>query len=238
MAEIPFLSGFSEGTGFATAEVAFVILLVAIAAAFGMSRDEFLESLGRKLASRFRRSKLVVPLVETEQRRERHWGVLIARLVIWVLITGATGFLAWNYFLPVKTTAVEAPQFAPTSLRVQFNDNGERPQEISSQNVDWSWDTIASSTQTLLPPCPSGTIIQINCSSIASSQYNYENKTIWIIFLAFLTPLSQAYDVKVDGHGAKLPEWHSYQADNRMVYLEFEGDLTRMVVDINVIKKQ
>lgn len=101
MAEIPFLSGFSEGTGFAVAEIAFVVVVVAIAAGFGMSREEFLESVGHRLARLFRRSKATEAPVEAKPPVAHSYrSLLVARLAVWLCIIGATGFFAWNYYLP------------------------------------------------------------------------------------------------------------------------------------------
>ena len=129
--------------------------------------------------------------------------------------------------------------FVPTSLRLQFNASGDKPQEISSQNVDWSWDVITEPTQTLKPPCqPGAALFPTDCSTLTLPMYDYGTKSTWIIFLAYLTPLTRNYDVKIDAHGAKLPKWNTYQADKRMVYLEFNGDLSRLVLDISVTPKQ
>jgi hypothetical protein len=109
MSEGSFFSGIVEGSGFALGEAVFVVAVVAVAAWLGMSRDNFLEAVGRRVARLFSRQPHAEAANTTKPSREvrrsgwlSSWlsGVFVVRFAIWLFITGFTGFLAWNYFLP------------------------------------------------------------------------------------------------------------------------------------------
>jgi hypothetical protein len=141
----------------------------------------------------------------------------------------------WFGYEPSPTSTAVMPTF----LRLQFNASNDKPQKIDGTNVEWAWDSFLSSNQTLKPPCPPGSIIiTSDCSTLLTPQYNIQNNKIWIIFLTFIQSLPGKNEVQVDSHGATLPEWHSYFMSSRMVYVEFRGDLSRMVLDIRVVPKQ
>ncbi len=82
-----------------------------------MSRDSFLEALGHLLARLFRRTPHAEAANGPEHPRgirQSKWlswlsGVLVARFAIWLFITGFTGFLAWNYFLPKSKETPNGP---------------------------------------------------------------------------------------------------------------------------------
>jgi hypothetical protein len=111
MSDGSFLWAAVEGTGFGFGEAVFFVVVVAVAAGLGMSRDSFLEHLGHKLARLLRRAPRAEVVNDPEKPRrirQSRWlswlsrlsGVLLVRFAIWLFITGFTGFLAWNYFLP------------------------------------------------------------------------------------------------------------------------------------------
>lgn len=140
----------------------------------------------------------------------------------------------------VARTTLPTVAEIPTSLRLQFNGSGERPQEIEAKNVEWTWNIYQTKTLQEKPPCINDTLsapaisILGNCYSSFSTRYDVLTTNNWVLFLVFLQPISGKKEVKVDAHGATIPEWKSFSLSNRKTYIEFKGDITRLVLDISV----
>jgi hypothetical protein len=103
-------------------------------------------------------------------------------------------------------------EWGQTSLRVQFNSSGAKPQEIEAKNIEWAW---ATPTQARVrqpnPSCVPTTLQALtdpNCSLIESTQE-------WIVFLVFVQPIQLPGKITIDAHGAILPKWDAYSLTDR-----------------------
>jgi hypothetical protein len=151
-----------------------------------------------------------------------------------------------------------------TSLRLQFNASGTKPQEIEARNVEWTWLTPVEKRQigVIKKSVCENSMSTITANSTATTGLGvglglglgsglslgshgcvypqveefpqYEDVKNWVLFLVFLSP-TQARDIKVDSHGAALPKWEKYSLSERKVYLLFQGDLKNMVLAIDVV---
>jgi hypothetical protein len=127
----------------------------------------------------------------------------------------------------------------PTMLRLQFNAKGADPREIDKKNVAW---TFASPTETRLTGkkelkvCEPTQVLfpagNPRCESAEVPQFS--DVANWIVFLSFPQEIA-AKDVTVNAHGAALPKWEVKGISNHGAYVYFHGDLTRMVIDFEVI---
>jgi hypothetical protein len=141
----------------------------------------------------------------------------------------------------------------PTTLRLQFNESGAKPEQIDSHNVEWAWTTIEgqrpgepskkyvcdrSSIQSGISG--SGTISTVpslsfntpRCEDVDFPRYVSIRK--WVIFLTFLKPIS-AKNIRLNSHGAPLPKSETGALTERLGYISFDSDLTRMILDFEVV---
>jgi hypothetical protein len=107
MADASFFSGIVEGSGFAVGEAVFVVILVAVAVGFGMSRDSLLEYVGTKIHGFFRKKKAASEVLQSPWQLPS-W----ARIAVWLLVTGLSGFLAWK---AIPTSIERKADQLPTS---------------------------------------------------------------------------------------------------------------------------
>jgi hypothetical protein len=107
VADASFFSGIVEGSGFAVGEAVFVVVLVAVAVGFGMTRDSLLEYIGAKIHAFFRKKKAASENPQSEWRLPS-W----VRVAVWLLVTGLSGFLAWK---AVPTAIERKADQLPTS---------------------------------------------------------------------------------------------------------------------------
>jgi hypothetical protein len=131
MADASFFSGIVEGSGFAVGEAVFVVILVAVAVGFGMTKDSLLEYLGTKIHGFFRTKKAASAIPQAEWHLPS-W----ARIAVWLLVTGLSGFLAWKAI----PTAIErkADQLPISSAGLPagaiWNNEGNFEVVVASQN--------------------------------------------------------------------------------------------------------
>lgn len=147
--------------------------------------------------------------------------------------------------------AMNTPNVAPpsvptiaTSLRLQFNASGDKPQEIETKNIEWAWDVSTFTTQkmaTSKPPCPPFPSLSTTlapCTDSIIPVFETEKEYKWVIYLVFLQPVMGRKELKVDAHGATLPKWKTYFLTDRKAYVQFDGDLARIVMDIEVVQRK
>jgi len=136
----------------------------------------------------------------------------------------------------------------PTSLRLQFNAKGTNPQEIEKQNIEWAASSVIERRQggteqkyVCDPNSRSNPLSSLTNPSLAPSMNcayesvpQYVELQNWIIFLSFEKPIA-AKEIKVNSHGAPLPKWETSSLSNNVGYIYFHGDLTRLILDIEVL---
>ena len=134
----------------------------------------------------------------------------------------------------------------PTSLRLQFNAVGEKPEEIEAHNLHWtvvSYDEQRKQTPdrkyvcdpnslsggiTLTQPLL-GQSIAPNCSYVDFPNYHEVINTI--LFLTFDQPIS-AKQIKLNPHGAQLPKWDTDTLSNKIATVYFHGEMAHMILDV------
>lgn len=135
----------------------------------------------------------------------------------------------------------------PTTLRLQFNDAGAKPEEIERRNISWTYTNFddrrpVTPTQKYVCDPPyvdakgsagiSTLITQpSNCSYVDFP--NFETVRNLTIFLSFTEPIS-AREIRLNSHGATLPK-ESHAISGNIGYVTFHGDVTRTILDIEVV---
>jgi hypothetical protein len=134
----------------------------------------------------------------------------------------------------------------PTKLRLQFNEAGVNPEEIENHNLKWTW--FGFSQQRKGPPtqkyvCDVGgmdkplfgqTTTILSPTSCTNVDFpNFSDVQNGLIFLSFTKPISTK-SIQLNSHGATLPKWEVHALSSNLGYIYFHGDLTRMILDIEV----
>jgi hypothetical protein len=176
------------------------------------------------------------------------WWFGAVLVLVWVLVTmpivSAPRWPSWPFSKAELATL-------PTTLKLQFNALGMKPEEISANNIHWavaSYDEQRKETpdrkyvcDTEPPPNyglgTSSLIIggqgQPNCAYRDIPSYHEVINTI--LFLTFDRPIS-AKDVKLNAHhGAQLPKWDKDTLNSGLATIYFHGDMANLILDVEVV---
>jgi hypothetical protein len=136
----------------------------------------------------------------------------------------------------------------PTTLRLQFNSVGSKPEGIEEHNIKWaitSYDEQRKETPDRKYVCDPNTVNQgittttplfgqpqMNCSYVDFPNYHEVLNTI--LFLAFDQPISSK-TIKLNAHGATIPKWDISTLNNRLATIYFHGEMAHMILDVEVV---
>lgn len=159
---------------------------------------------------------------------------VIAGFVLWP--KGQSGTFAST---GQESPTPQADMNISTSLRLQFNAKGKRPEEIEAKNIEW---TFASPTEMRVKPDdPVCSLTNLNrpaypaCPLLLGTAPIIESNDEWIIFLTFLKP-TKIKELKLDSHGSDLPKWDVHALSTRKAYIWLHGNVTNTIVDITAIQ--
>lgn len=142
----------------------------------------------------------------------------------------------------------------PTSLRLQFNAVGVNPEEIERRNIDWNiyrytetkkagthTRKICTENQPQSPAYPQLGTTQlfmtpsqpsINCSDETFPDYA-DNR--YVTFVLFFPVTIEAKEIKLNSHGAVLPQWEKVSISGNTAVIRFNGELARMILDVEIL---
>jgi hypothetical protein len=174
----------------------------------------------------------------------RWWLALILLAVVALVFMPVIEHPRWPSWPP--RTALTT---VPTSMRLQFNASGEKPEEIEKRNMDLSIQRYTETKKTrdstrrictenaqappvifttpLYPSPPSYT-----CSDETFPQYA---DTRYVMFMLSFPYGIEPKEIKLNSHGANLPKWETVSLTGNSAIIRFSGELSRMVLDVEVV---
>jgi hypothetical protein len=144
-----------------------------------------------------------------------------------------------------KTTPTPAtePAEIPTFLRLQFDAEG-KAQEIDKKNLTWrAINPIESqlvAAPTFFGSCPDNTQPYVQRPQLgvtigsADPGYCLQKTKTWVFTLSFDAPISYK-KLRLNSHGAALPEWDNTQTTSQFSIVTVHGELKNMVLDVTLV---
>jgi hypothetical protein len=189
----------------------------------------------------------VVLEIGTIATSPRWWFALLFVLLSALIFTPVIQTPRWPT-VPFSRTALTT---VSTFMRLQFNASGEQPEEIARQNIDWTTqryiETVKSGEHkrricteiTPSPPQPYTGTLQImpiqpsyNCSDETFPEYVSHR---YVMFILTFPKVIQLKEIKINSHGAGLPNWKTISSSDNSAVIRFDGELSRMILDVEVL---
>jgi hypothetical protein len=195
-----------------------------------------------------RLAKGVVLEIGTIATSPRWWFGLLFLLIAALIFTPVIQVPRWPSWPRTALATI------PTSLRLQFNAVGVNPEEIEKRNIDWTTyrytetkkagaHTRKICTENQPPPQPYSQLgatqlfitpsqPSINCAEETFPDYA-DNR--YVTFILFFPVTIEAKEIKLNSHGAVLPQWEKLSVSGNSAVIRFNGELTRMILDVEIL---
>jgi hypothetical protein len=129
-----------------------------------------------------------------------------------------------------KTSAPDTTAtFIPTQLRLQFNTAGEKPVEINSTNVKWSWNAL---TQRIGKYCLDTAFGKQCFATQPRGDKDDVDQKIVILLLVFDKPIVYK-EIKVNLNGASF-SWSQIDKSEKFAVVSVGPDPAKFVLEVNM----